>query len=81
MEKTVMNPLELREKAEAVLRESGISVTYAYEWFYRQIIAHSGLPSDTDIPNKTTRLAMEEARQGKGEKYESVDKMFADLEE
>jgi len=81
MERIAMNPSELREKAESVLRESGISVTYAYEWFYRQIIAHHGLPSDADLPNETTKQAMQEARQGKGKQYESVDKMFADLEE
>ncbi len=81
MERAVMNQPELREEAEAILRKSGISVTYAYEWFYRQIIAHHGLPYDADLPNETTIRAMEEARQGKGEKYDSVDKMFAELEE
>jgi DNA-damage-inducible protein J len=80
MEKA-LNPLKLKEKAEAILRESGIPVTYAYEWFYRQVITHHGLPYDSEQPNKTTALAMEEARQGKGETYDSVDSMFAELEE
>ncbi|RLC08878.1 MAG: hypothetical protein DRI57_23230 [Deltaproteobacteria bacterium] len=57
-------------KAEAILRKSGISVAYAYEWFYRQIIAHHGLPYDNDLPSETTILAIEEARQGKGAAHE-----------
>lgn len=76
-----LNPLELKEKAEAILRESGIPVTYAYEWFYRQVITHHGLPCESELPNKTTVLAMEEARQGKGKLYDNVDSMFAELEE
>jgi len=86
MDKTIVNSAmtaaELKEKAEAVLRKSGISVAYAYEWFYRQIIAYEGLPPDLEpaLPNETTIQAMEEARQGKGKIYNSADELFADLE-
>jgi len=71
---------KLKEKAEAILRESGVSVSYAYEMFYRQIIAHRGLPFLSDAPNKVTIGAMKEAREGKGKKYDSVEEMFTDLE-
>jgi DNA-damage-inducible protein J len=70
---------EIKEKAEAILKELGISISAAYEMFYRQIIAHQGIPFDLHLPNKDTLQAMQDARDGKGERYDSVEKMFEDL--
>ena len=70
---------EIKEKAEAILKELGISISAAYEMFYRQIIAHHGMPFDLRIPNKNTLQAMKDARDGKGEMYDSVEKMFKDM--
>jgi DNA-damage-inducible protein J len=70
---------EVKEKAEAILRELGISISAAYEMFYRQIIVHHGLPFEPHLPNEKTLRAMEDARAGKGKKYASVEKMFTDL--
>ena len=69
---------EVKEKAEAILKELGISISAAYEMFYRQIIAHNGLPFDARIPNAKTVQAMHEARNGKGKAYESVKAVFED---
>ena len=57
---------EVKEKAETILRDLGISISSAYEMFYRQIIANNGLPFDIRLPNKQTLSAMEDAREGKG---------------
>lgn len=70
---------ELKEEAEAILDKLGISISAAYELFYRQIVAHRGLPFEARIPNDTTRRALEDARLGKGKKYASVDDLFADV--
>jgi DNA-damage-inducible protein J len=70
---------EIKEKAEAILKELGISISAAYEMLYRQIIAHQGIPFDLRLPNKDTIRAMQDARHGKGERYDSVEKMFEDL--
>ena len=59
---------------------SNHSFRFEYEMFYRQIIAHQGILFDLRIPNKNTLQAMHDARNGKGKKYGSVDKMFQDLE-
>ena len=48
--------------------------------FYRQIIAHQGIPFDLHLPNKDTLQAMRDARDGKGKRYDSVEKMFEDLD-
>ena len=46
--------------------------------FYRQIIAHNGLPFDVQMPNAETVQAMREARNGEGKAYESVQALFED---
>jgi len=71
---------EVKEEAESILRELGISISSAYEMFYRQIIAHRGLPFDPRLPNKTSIQAMEAAREGKDKVYGSIKEMFNDLE-
>jgi len=71
---------EVKEKAETILRELGISISSAYEMFYRQIIAHRGLPFDPRLPNETSIQAMEAAREGKDKVYGSVKEMFNNME-
>ena len=71
---------EIKKKAEAILKDLGISISAAYELFYRQIIAHQGIPFDLRIPNSDTLHAMQDAREGKGKKYDSVKEMLDDLE-
>ena len=70
---------EIKEKAEAIFHDLGITVSGAYEMFYRQIIAHDGLPFELQLPNEKTIKAMKEARDGKGKKYHNVKAMFNDL--
>ncbi|MCF8130002.1 MAG: type II toxin-antitoxin system RelB/DinJ family antitoxin [Deltaproteobacteria bacterium] len=71
---------EVKEKAETILKELGISISTAYEMFYRQIIAHNGLPFDVRIPNSETVRAMQEARKGEGKAYDSVKGLFEDCD-
>ncbi len=78
---TIQIKPEIKEKAEAILQELGISLSSAYEIFYRQIIAHRGLPFEMRIPNETTIIAMEEARKGEGKKYADVKEMIEDMED
>ena len=84
MSKTAMTHVrltpEVKEEAEAILKELGISVSAATEMFYRQIIANKGLPFDLRVPKETTVKAMENARKGKGKRYQTVKEMFKDIE-
>ncbi len=70
---------EVKMRAEVILKELGISISAAQEMFYRQIIAHQGIPFDLRLPNSQTIRAMEDARKGKGEKYDNVKDLFSDL--
>ena len=69
---------EVKKGAEAILKELGISISAAYEMFYRQIIAHHGLPFDVRLPTEKTIQAMQNTRKGKGKQYDSVKSMFKD---
>ena len=71
---------EIKKEAEDILKNLGISISSAYEMFYRQIIAHGGIPFEMRIPNQDTRQAMQDARNGRGEKYDTVEEMFHDME-
>lgn len=71
---------EIKNEAETILKNLGISISTAYEMFYRQIIAHGGIPFEMRIPNQETRQAMQDARDGKGKKYATVEEMFCELE-
>jgi len=69
---------EVKEQAENILKELGISISAAHELFYRQIITHQGIPFELRVIKKETIQAMRDARNGKGKKYNTVEKMFAD---
>jgi DNA-damage-inducible protein J len=45
----------LKEEAEGLLEEMGLSATQAITIFYRQITLRKGLPFDVVIPNATTQ--------------------------
>jgi DNA-damage-inducible protein J len=74
----LINP-EIKKQAEAILNELGLSVPQSFELYYRQIIAHRGLPFELRIPNEKTMRAIENSRQGKGKTFYSTDDLFDDL--
>ena len=55
----------LKEEAERLLAEVGLSPTEAIRLFYRQVSLQGGLPFEVRIPNAATRAAVAEARSGK----------------
>ncbi len=70
---------DIKSEAESILHDLGLSVSTAFELFYRQIILNRGLPFDVRIPNAPTRKAIEDARKGHGEKFATTDALFKDL--
>ena len=69
----------IKEQAEAILKELGLSVSNSFELFYRQVIAHRGLPFDLQIPTEKTMKAIERSRAGKGKTFSTAQKLFDDL--
>jgi DNA-damage-inducible protein J len=74
-----MDP-ELKNGAEAVFRELGLTATQAITLFYRQVELEQGLPFAVREPNDVTRAAMEQARTRQDlESFNTLDDLLEDL--
>jgi len=71
---------ELKEQAEAILAEIGLSTTQAIRLFLQQPVNTAGLPFQPAAkrPNAETLEAMRELEQGGGQIYASTEELFAD---
>lgn len=77
--KTRIEP-ELKDEAEQVLKELGLTTTQAIALYYRQILMNKGLPFDVKIPNKETLTVFENTDKGKDLiEYEDVDDFFDEM--
>lgn len=71
---------ELKQQAENVLRELGLSATEAITLFYRQVTMHRGLPFEVKIPNAATAEALLQAESGEDLiEYSDLDDLRARL--
>ena len=73
-----MDP-DIKQEAERIIKGTGLTISAAHELFYRQIIAHQGIPFELRVPKIETSQAMDEARRGEGKSYTSVQELFDDL--
>jgi len=55
----------LKEKAEIVFNELGITPSQVITMLYKQVSRKHSIPLDLYLPNKETVRAIEEARKGK----------------
>jgi DNA-damage-inducible protein J len=63
----------LKRDAEAVLRKIGLTSSEAITLFLTQVRLNKGLPFAVRVPNKQTRQALKDAREGKSvETFESA---------
>ena len=71
----------VKEEATSVLDKMGLSVSDAIRMLLIRVAREKALPFDVRIPNAETAAAIEEARQGKLESFESVGELMKDLNE
>jgi DNA-damage-inducible protein J len=71
----------LKQKAEGILRQNGLSSAQAIRIFYSQICMHHGLPFEVKIPNSATRAAMDELEAGRGHFYKDMQAVWKSLED
>ena len=71
---------ELKQEAEAVLSDIGLSTADAIRVFLKQVVNSGGLPFQptAKIPSAETREAIMELEKGGGEVFETTDELFAD---
>lgn len=60
---------DLKEAAEAILKELGLNATQAITLFYTQIKINRGLPFLLRVPNETTRQTLDNTDLGKNLVY------------
>ena len=71
---------ELKNKAERVFKELGLSSSQAITLFYKQVELQQGLPFIVKIPNNLTADALEEARlRSNLESFNTTEDLFDDL--
>ncbi|MBT3258039.1 MAG: type II toxin-antitoxin system RelB/DinJ family antitoxin [Deltaproteobacteria bacterium] len=56
---------DLKNKAEQVFRDLGLTATQAIILFYKQVELRKGLPFDVAIPNETTRRTLTDTDAGR----------------
>ena len=72
---------ELKDKAEHIFRQLGLTTTQAITLFYKQVELRKGLPFDIAIPNEITRKTFEDTDAGRGLIVcEDMDDMFRKLD-
>jgi DNA-damage-inducible protein J len=77
---TVRLDPHLKDNAERILGELGLTVSQAISLFYRQVELHDGLPFDVRLPNATTRRALDDAQARRGlTSFATPEELFADL--
>ena len=70
----------LKNKAEQVFRDLGLSTTQAITLFYKQVELRKGLPFDVVIPNETTRRTFNDTDAGRNLVVcENAEDMFKKL--
>jgi len=77
---TVRLDPHLKDNAERILSELGLTVSQAISLFYRQVELHEGLPFEVRLPNATTRRALQDGQARRGlTSFATTDELFADL--
>ena len=71
---------QLKNNAEMIFRELGLTATQAITMFYKQVELQQGLPFAVKIPTEVTMHALSEARSRyELEEYNTVEDLFDDL--
>lgn len=72
-------PAEMKERAMATLERMGLSASDLIRLTFLRVAEEGRLPFDVAVPSRTTRKAMKELEEGKGETFESAEALFKDL--
>lgn len=68
-----------KQQASETLDAMGLTVSDAIRLLMLSIVDEQRLPFEIKVPNKETRAAIAELEAGKGQSFDSVDALMADL--
>jgi DNA-damage-inducible protein J len=69
----------IKEEASVVLEAMGLTVSDAFRILLTRVAREKALPFEPLVPNEETIAAIEAARRGEGETFDSVEALMADL--
>jgi len=72
-------PCAVKERAISTLDRIGLNVSDVIRLTLIRVAEEGRLPFDVAVPNSTTRKAMKELAEGKGEKFDNAEALFKDL--
>ena len=70
---------ELKNCAEDILEQIGLTASDAVRILYKQVCLHHGLPFELKLPSDETLEALEELESGKGSRYKDINSLMADI--
>lgn len=70
---------ELKNSAESILEQIGLTASDAVRILYKQVCLHHGLPFELKLPSDETLNAIEELESGEGTIYKDLNSLVADL--
>ena len=71
---------DTKRRAQVALEAMGLSISDAIRLLMVRIADEQRLPFRVQVPNETTRQAIEELEQGKGKRFEDIESLFTDLD-
>ena len=71
---------DTKKRARAALDAMGLSVSDAIRLLMLRIAEEQRLPFAVEVPNATTRKAIEELEQGRGKRFKDREALFKDLD-
>jgi len=71
---------DLKNAAEAIFKELGISTSQAINMFLAKVKREKGIPFELKIPNETTLEAMQDAQDGINMEAITMDTLKAEFE-
>ncbi len=72
---------EVKQEAEAILAQLGLTMSQAMTLYIKQLILRRGLPFSVDIPNQETVEAVQESLEPENlPGFDNLDDLFEDLE-
>lgn len=72
---------EIKEEAENILAQLGLTMSQAMSIYLRQLVMRRGLPFTVNIPNEDTMEAIKESLEPDNlPGFDNLEDLFADLE-
>ena len=71
---------DTKARASEALKAMGLSVSDAIRLLLLRVADEKRLPFAVQVPNPTTVEAMRELAEGKGQRFESLEELFRDLD-